>query len=457
MVLYLACSSLHTQFYAWIFMKKYNQKLITLLLLALLVLSSPLQAQQEKQTPLTSSLPLEELQMFAQVFGKIKSDYVDATDDRKMLIDAINGILAGLDPHSTFLEPDAFREIRIDTEGEFGGVGIEVTLEKKRLLVIAPIEDTPADIAGVKAGDVIIEIDGESVTKNSLSQAVKKMRGEIGSKIILTIVREGENKPLDIEIIRDVIQLTSVRTKDLNEPGYAYMRISSFQGGTADALQNKISKYIDENGEIQGFILDLRNNPGGVLTGAIDVSDLFLSSGTIVLTRGRQLESEIAYDADSPDMIDGAPMVVLVNSGSASASEIVAGALQDNQRAIIFGTQTFGKGSVQTITPVGNDSALKITTARYYTPSGRSIQEIGITPDIISESIEVTKVNLQTGVREIDLAQHLPNPENPRENNLDSTVSEARTLLSEDSQLRDALNLLKGIHLTNAQKLKSSG
>jgi carboxyl-terminal processing protease len=440
-------------------MKKYFKQSIKFVLPGLLMIFVylPVSAQSNNSDPQASSLPLEELRMFAQVFGKIKSDYVEITDDRKMLLDAINGILAGLDPHSSFLEPEAFREVRIDTEGQFGGVGIEVTLENNKLLVISPIEDTPADLAGVKSGDIIIEIDGVSVISDSLAQAVEKMRGKIGSKITLKVARDGEDNPLDIEIIRDVIQLTSVRTKNLGEPGYAYMRISSFQGGTADSLQNKIEKYIEENGAIHGFILDLRNNPGGILTGAVDVSDLFLSSGVIVQTHGRLDNSESSYEADSPDLINGAPMVVLVNGGSASASEIVAGALQDHQRAIIFGTQTFGKGSVQTISPIGNGSALKITTARYYTPSGRSIQETGITPDIVSESIEITQVNGHAGPREVDLAGHLRNPENQGNDEKLSGENKINSLLDDDSQLRDALNLLKGIHLANAHRLEKSG
>jgi carboxyl-terminal processing protease len=273
----------------------------------MLSLHQPVLAQSNTNEEKTSSLPLEELQMFAQVFGKIKSDYVEATDDRKMLMDAINGILAGLDPHSSFLGPEAFREIRIDTEGEFGGVGIEVTLENNKLLVIAPIEDTPADIAGIKAGDIIIKIDGTSVLSDNLSQAVERMRGDIGSKIILTVVREGTNNPLDIEITRDVIQLTSVRTKDLGEPGFAYMRISSFQSGTAKSLRNKIENFTRENGEIAGFILDLRNNPGGILLGAVDVSDLFLSAGTIVQTHGRLDDSQHRKLWPAPCRITTAP------------------------------------------------------------------------------------------------------------------------------------------------------
>lgn len=438
--------------------KKNIIRLVNLILPGILILSlyQPALAQSNSNETKASSLPLAELQMFAQVFGKIKSDYVEATDDRKMLMDAINGILAGLDPHSSFLGPEAFREIRIDTEGEFGGVGIEVTLEDNKLLVIAPIEDTPADLAGVKAGDVIVKIDGIPVLSDNLSRAVERMRGDIGSKITLTVVREGANNPLNIEITRDVIQLTSVRTRDLGEPGFAYMRISSFQSGTAKSLRNKIEKYTREHGEIAGFILDLRNNPGGILLGAVDVSDLFLSTGTIVQTHGRLDDSESNYSASTPDIINGASMVVLVNGGSASASEIVAGALQDHHRAIIIGTQTFGKGSVQTISPIGDGSALKITTARYYTPSGRSIQETGISPDIVSEEIEIAKVNGHDGIREIDLARHLENPDDqPAESRPEK--DKIKSLLNQDSQLRDALNLLKGIHLARAGKTGQSG
>ena len=428
-----------------------------IVLTLLLAWQTPAWAQPGLADEQPSALPLEELQMFAQVFGKIKSDYVEAVDDRKMLLDAINGILAGLDPHSSFLEPEAFREIRIDTEGQFGGVGIEVTLEDNRLIVIAPIEDTPADRAGIQAGDIIVEIDGKSVANNTLSESVEKMRGEIGSKTVLTIVRESEPEPLEIEITRAVIQLTSVRTRDLGEPGFAYMRISSFQGGTADSLRKKIRKHLRESGPIKGLILDLRNNPGGILSGAVEVSDMFLSNGVIVETHGRLEKSESSYSADTDDIIDGAPIVVLVNGGSASASEIVAGALQDHRRAIILGTQTFGKGSVQTISPIGNGSALKITTARYYTPNGRSIQETGITPDIISESTEVTRINGHRGPREVDLDRHLENPETNGEGSQQAEEDESSSPQDQDSQLRDALNLLKGIHLANLPGMENSG
>lgn len=429
-----------------------------LLGLLLISCSTNIWAQSTDSETNQSSLPLEELQMFAQVFGKIKSDYVEVTNDRKMLLDAINGILAGLDPHSSFLEPNAFREMQIDTEGEFGGVGIEVTLEDHKLLVITPIDDTPADKAGIKAGDIITHIDGASTRSETLGQAVDKMRGEIGSKITLTIVRESENMPLEIEVIRDVIQLTSVRSRDLDEPGFAYMRVTSFQGGTAESLRKKIERYKNDNGEIKGFILDLRNNPGGILDGAVEISDLFLDSGTIVQTHGRLESSEASFEADSLDIIDGTPMVVLVNGGSASASEIVAGALQDHQRAIILGTQTFGKGSVQTISPIGNGSALKITTARYYTPNGRSIQETGITPDILSELTEETQINNGRSTREVDLARHLVNPDAGLNNSeIAKEQAPVASKLELDSQLHDALKLLKGIVLANAFKRKGAG
>lgn len=403
-----------------------------------------------------SSLPLAELNMFAQVFGKIKSDYVEAIDDKKMLQDAINGILAGLDPHSTFLGADAFREMQIDTQGEFGGLGIEVTLEKGSVKVVTPIDDTPAFHAGIKAGDIITHIDNQQLGGGNLTKAVKQMRGKPGSSSTLTILRKGEKKPLEITVVRDVIQLTSVKSRQLGEEGYAYMRITTFQATTAEKLEENINTFkTNNNGIVKGLILDLRNNPGGLLGAAVDISDLFLlqSAGIIVETRGRISSSISSFSADSPDILDGAPMVVLVNNGSASASEIVAGALQDHHRAIIYGTRTFGKGSVQTITPVGEDSALKITTARYYTPSGRSIQETGILPDIIAERVEVVKVKENKSRREVNLSGHLSNENKATKT---ETASQKETdvedFLNNDSQVRDALNLLRGINLANASQ-----
>ncbi len=416
---------------------------------------------QETDEPTKSSLPLEEIEMFVQVFSKIKSDYVDAVDDKKMLRDAINGMLAGLDPHSAFLDKEAFTEMRIDTEGEFGGVGIEVSSEKGVIRVVSPIEDTPADRAGVGPGDVILSIDGKSISGLSLSEAVEKMRGEVGSTITLTIGRDGTEKPFNIEIVRDVIQLTSVKTRDLGEPGYAYMRVTAFQSSSAQILQSKIKQYQEQH-KIKGLILDLRNNPGGVLTGAVDVSDLFLEQGvSIVATHGRTEDSETTFMADSNDLIGGAPMVVLVNNGSASASEIVAGALQDHGRAIILGTTSFGKGSVQTISPLPSGSALKLTTARYYTPEGRSIQETGIKPDIISPRSELIKSETRKRLREVDLDRHLVNEENQDKAfdlKVDKTAEDAsQQWLAEDSQLREALHLLKGINLANLSAKKKAG
>ncbi len=422
------------------------------------ITASSLNVNAQDEAASKSKLPLEEIQMFAQVFSKIKSDYVDAVDEKKMLRDAINGMLAGLDPHSAFLEKSAFKEMRIDTNGEFGGVGIEVSTEKGVVRVVSPIEDTPADRAGVEAGDFILKIDGKSISGLSLSESIEKMRGEVGSPITLTISREGVDKPFDIEIVRDLIQLTSVKTRDLGSPGYAYMRVTAFQGTSAQILHKKIQAFKDKQ-TVKGLILDLRNNPGGVLTGAVDVSDLFLQSGVdIVATHGRTEDSETNFKADSGDIIDGAPMVVLVNNGSASASEIVAGALQDHGRAIILGTTSFGKGSVQTISPLPSGSGLKLTTARYYTPDGRSIQETGIEPDIISQRSELIHNEAQR-LREVDLDRHLVNEQNDVEKEVTAQedVNPTAEWLAKDSQLREALNLLKGINLTTLNNHKKAG
>lgn len=407
-----------------------------------------------------SSLPLEEIQMFAQVFSKIKSDYVDAVDEKKMLRDAIDGMLAGLDPHSAFLDERALKAMRIDAEGEFGGVGIEieVSIKKRVVRVMSPIKDTPGDRAGVEVGDLILKIDGKSTTGLSLREAVEKMRGEVGSPIVLTISREGIDKPFDLEVVRDVIQLTSVKMRDLGSPGYAYMRVTAFQSSSAQILHRKIKDYQDEQ-VVKGLILDLRNNPGGVLISAVDISDLFLERGVdIVSTHGRTEDSETNFKADSSDIINGAPMVVLVNNGSASASEIVAGALQDHGRAIILGTASFGKGTVQTISQLPSGSGLKLTTARYYTPDGRSIQETSIKPDIISKRSELIQTEGRR-LREVDLNRHLVNEkgQTEKEEKPDEKTDPTTEWLAKDSQLREALNLLKGINLATLSGNKKSG
>ncbi len=398
-----------------------------------------------------SSLPLDELRLFATVYGKIKSDYVEAVDDKKMLKDAINGILAGLDPHSSFLSGEDFKELQVDTRGEFGGLGIEITTEKGFVRVVTPIDDTPAYRAGVKAGDIITHIDREDLRGQPLGEAVKKMRGKPGSRTILTIVREDEEKPLKIEVERDVISLVSVKSRDLGDSNYAYLRITSFDLNTASKLEKAIRKAKKAaGGQLKGAILDLRNNPGGLLNAAIDVSDIFLAhdAGKIVDTHGRQADAEASYSADSPDLLGGAPMIVLVNNGSASASEIVAGALQDHQRAIVMGTQTFGKGSVQSIITIDGDSALKITTGRYYTPSGRSIQETGIQPDIIAALEDRVKRKQGEQRREVDLQGHLVNEQAAKP---EKTGEAAGDWWEKDSQVRDALNLLKGITIANTR------
>ncbi len=411
-----------------------------------------------------SNLPLEELQVFAEVFGKIKSEYVDATSDADLLNDAIQGMLSGLDPHSTFLEPEAFREVRISTEGKFGGLGIEVTTEDGRIKVVAPIDGTPAYDADIRSGDVIVSIDGQQVRGMDLREAVDSMRGEPGTRIVLTISRDGIPEPFDVPLVRAVIKVASVRGS-LLEPGLGYARISSFQSGTANNLRTQIEKLERENeGPLEGLLLDLRNNPGGVLNSAVDVSDLFLESGTVVSTRGRDNVTDASYGSRPGDILDGVPMVVLVNGGSASASEIVAGALQDHGRAVVMGTRTFGKGSVQTVIPMNNGGALKLTTARYYTPLDRSIQARGIEPDIEVRQSEVRELGRRQSVRESDLAGHLSEEDQLLEESLpveeegDATEDESGEVvvdpLEDDYQLREAVNLLKGMRLVYRQASK---
>lgn len=401
---------------------------------------------EEKQAKKAEPLPLDDLRVFADVFGRIKGEYVESITDKKLLRDAINGMLAGLDPHSAYLDPESFKDVRISTEGKFGGLGIEVTTESGFLKVVTPIDDTPAERAGILPGDVIIELDGEAVKNMPLNDAVKRMRGKPGSPIELTIAREGEAQPLKIVVKRAIIRITSVKNK-LLEGEFGYARISQFQSGTAEALRKSIGRLKEKaGGPLSGFVLDLRNNPGGVLNGAVAVSDTFLTEGVIVSTKGRSADSELSFSAQSDDYIDGIPMVVLVNGGSASASEIVAGALQDHKRAIILGTKTFGKGSVQTILPMSNGAALKITTARYYTPKERSIQALGIEPDVVVENLKLTAQENRRRTRESDLAGHL---ENDTDKDKDAE-SKQKDDIGEDYQLREAVNLLKGFKIMRA-------
>ena len=415
-------------------------------------------------------LPLAQLKQFSEVYARIKKDYVEEVDDKKLITDAISGMLTGLDPHSAYLDEEAFTELRVGTSGEFGGLGIEVGLENGFVKVISPIDDTPAQKAGLKAGDLIIRLNDKSVKGITLNDAVKIMRGKPGEPIDLLIVRDGVSQPLKITIVRAIIKVKSVKQRML-EPNYGYLRISSFQSKTTSGVKAAVAKLVEENkGKLNGLVLDLRNNPGGVLTGAVGVSDAFLTKGNIVYTEGRVSDALMRYDATPDDLIDGAPLVVLINQGSASASEIVAGALQDHKRALIVGEKSFGKGSVQTVLPLDAKTAVKLTTARYFTPSGRSIQAKGIDPDIPIEPLELKaddskKEDKINPLSEADLTGHLSNPEGderkPTEQFLKSEALEekndsdaksennkkSKELAREDYLLFEALNVLKSMNL----------
>lgn len=387
-----------------------------------------------------NSLPIEELQMFAEVFGKIKADYVEEIDEKDLLTYAINGMLAGLDAHSTFLEPVGYKQMQTDTDGQFGGLGIEVTKENGLIKVVAPIDGTPADEAGLQSGDFIVEIDGVSVLKIPLSEALSKMRGEPGTEIELTIQREGVPDLLQVELVRSVIQIQSVRS-ELLAPGLGYLRLSSFQSGTAQHMRVQIKALIDDNeGSLDGLVLDLRNNPGGILSSAVEISDMFLDGGDIVSIKGRIELSNKTYSAQPGDILDAKPMVILVNGGSASASEIVAGALQDHKRAVIVGTNTFGKGSVQSIIPINYGRALKLTTSLYFTPDDRVIQKKGIAPDIMAQLSRDGDYDYWE-----DLEQVMDDPE-PEEGAEQSETTLAQRLRG-DNQLLQAVNLLKGMRI----------
>ena len=426
-------------------------------------------------------LPIEDLRAFTEVFGRIKNDYVEPVDDKKLISEAINGMLSGLDPHSAYLDAEAFKELQVGTQGEFGGLGIEVGMEDGFVKVVAPIEDTPAWRAGLKTGDLIIKLDDTNVKGMTLNDAVKRMRGKPNTQITITFVRKGDSKPRVVTLTRAVIQIQSVKAKTL-EPGYAYFRVTQFQEHTGETLAKAIDKLFKDNpGQMKGMILDLRNDPGGLLNSAVAVSAAFLPADTLVVyTEGRTEDAKMKlyarpeyylrggkgdYLKPLPKEVKTLPMVVLVNNGSASASEIVAGALQDHKRAIVMGTQTFGKGSVQTILPLGNGTAIKLTTARYFTPNGRSIQAKGITPDILVEEATITEGENAGKVREADLERHLSNPggeteikqENkqpvsaapkPDQQPAAQTEPAAPDIVSKgDYQLNQALNLLKGLQI----------
>ncbi len=437
-------------------------------------------------------LPIEELRTFAQVFGRIKSDYVESVEDKKLITEAINGMLVGLDPHSSYLDKDEYKELQIGTQGEFGGLGIQVTMEDGVVKVISPIEDTPAFRAGIKTGDLIVKLDDKVVKGMTLNDAIKMMRGKPKTSIKITIVREGESDPLIFNLVRDIIKIQSVKSKMI-EPGYAYIRITQFQEQTGENLAQAINTLFSQNkGDMKGLILDLRNDPGGLLNGAVAVSAAFLPENALVVyTEGRSVDAKMKLHASPEHYLRGSdvdflkglpqeaktvPMITLVNGGSASASEIVAGALQDHKRSIVMGSQTFGKGSVQTILPLGNNTAIKLTTARYYTPNGQSIQAKGITPDIKDE----TDTGDEERLRESDLNRHLSNGKTDKKKSpasLDPAIQIEKAIQetsgetkeekakakknkkplefgSEDDQLLvQAMNYFKGIKTTPKKKI----
>ena len=400
----------------------------------------------ENKIPSNARLPLKDLRLFAEIFNSIRTSYVEDVDDKTLLQNAIRGMLSGLDPHSAYLDSKVFEELQINTSGEFGGLGIEVQMDNGFVRVVTPIDETPASRAGLKAGDLIMKLDDKPVKGLSLDDAINLMRGEPGSDIILTVLREGEEQPLEFTLTRDIIKVTSVRHRWLEE-GYGYVRVSQFQVQTGEDLNKAIGKLQKDDKELKGLVLDLRNNPGGVLQAAVDVVDTFLTNGLVVYTEGRIGSSKSQFHATPEDLINGAPMVVLINGGSASASEIVAGALQDHRRAIIMGTQSFGKGSVQTVIPVDAENGIKLTTARYYTPNGRSIQAQGIEPDITIERAKVETIRPTVQYKEADLAGHLENE------NGDDEKEEAKEQLAErDYQLSEALNVLKGFNILSANQ-----
>ena len=399
--------------------------------------------EQTNEEPSENQLPLDELRRFAEVFSSIKKSYVEPVSDQQLLEDAIAGMVRGLDPHSDYLIKEAFDNLQEHTNGEFGGLGIEVGMKDGFVHVIAPLDDTPAQKAGIKAGDLITKLGDTPIQGMSLSDAVKLMRGKIGESIRITIMREGVDAPFEVELIRAAIKIRSVRNR-LLEPGFGYVRISEFQANTGQDLLDALAK-LQKDEALKGLVLDLRNNPGGVLQAAVAVSDAFLDEGLIVYTEGRIARSELEFKATDDVAIGNVPLIVLINGGSASASEIVAGALQDQKRAVIMGTQSFGKGSVQTVVPLSEDRAVKITTARYFTPNGRSIQAQGISPDVVVEDLQFDRKapNLDQ-VREVDLAGHL---ENESEEAVQSTVQS--DLTSDDFQLYQALTMLKALNILN--------
>ena len=421
---------------------------------------TPLFAQDVQSEPLP--LPLEEVRMFTEALDRIRMAYVEEVDDKTLLENAIRGMLSGLDPHSAYVIENDFDTLQENTTGEFGGLGIEVGRENGYIKVISPIDDTPADKAGIEAGDLIIQIDGRPTRQILPQEAADLMRGEPGSEVTITVAREGQ-EPFDLTVTREIIAITSVRSRML-EPGYAYLRISQFRVNTSNELEEEIEELYAENDEIKGLVLDLRNNPGGVLQASVGVVDAFIDQGRIVYTEGRIEGNDMEFMATTNTVAGDVPLVILINNGSASASEIVAGALQDHARAIVMGTRSFGKGSVQTVMPLGEQRAIKLTTSLYFTPSGRSIQAQGIDPDIVVENAFVTRRSRNVAqVSESNLPGRLDNAnsqdkEAGTNDEMANALISAEEVLVTDYPLNEALNVLKGINAFQPQpRTNSSG
>lgn len=417
--------------------------------------AGPLIAQEAEK----STSVYEQLDLFGDIFERVRAQYVEEVDSEQLIQAAIGGMLTSLDPHSSYMAPDDFADMQVQTRGEFGGLGIEVTQEEGYIKVVSPMDDTPADKAGIKAGDFITQVNGESTMGLNLDEAVDKMRGPVGSEIILTIVREGTQDPFDVSLIRDTIKVTAVKGRVVGKT--VVLRVSTFNDQTTTGLEAELKEGVEELGgldNVEGFVIDLRNNPGGLLTEAITVSDAFLEKGEIVSTRGRNPQDGERFNATPGDLTKGKPVVVLINGGSASASEIVTGALQDHHRAIVVGTKSFGKGSVQTVVPLRGQGAMRLTTARYYTPSGRSIQALGVMPDIVVNQPKPVdpaaeagvEENAQGGQTEADLRGNLSNDSMSEDERKlleeeRAKVEEAAKLRDEDYQLAYAVDIIHGL------------
>lgn len=417
--------------------------------LVAVLLSPPGIANDNRPPQEPGLLPLEELRTFTRVYDHVRNGYVDEIDDAKLLEYAIKGMIAELDPHSAYLDKEAFADLQASTSGEFGGIGLEVSLEEGFVKVVTPIDDSPSAKAGIMSGDIVVRIDDNPVKGMDLNKAINLMRGPKNTPIKITVMREGVDQPLEFNLMRDIIKVPSVRTRTL-EQDFFYVRIAQFQLDTGKETAQKLREQLKKNPDTKGIILDLRNNPGGVLQSSVEVVDAFLDSGQVVYTQGRMDNANISYNAEAGDITGGLPLVVLINDGSASASEIVAGALQDHKRAVIMGTRSFGKGSVQSVIPISNDRAVKLTTALYYTPNGRSIQAQGIEPDVNVERVQISGIQKGLQTTEADLARHLGNgkggKESTRKEREQRRITSAE-LLQEDNQLHEALNLLKGLHI----------